>query len=293
MIRFTGILYTSVKDFFRDGGVVYSAALSYFFILNIVPLCLFSIGMVGFVLGSDQEIFAFILERLFSVFPDVTDSITAELGRLVQHKSIAYTSLALYAVLSLQLYSGVFKALASVFKNPKKLSFLEMLLKPVLLVSMVFLLLLLSFILTTLLPVLEGLTIPVIQPYVQLGAIVSVLLRYVLPLLIVQFTALIVYVLIPAQKVRVDDAFWGGLFTAVMLEGTKHLFAWYVGTVASLGTMYGSLAVFVTFLLWMYYSWAIFLIGAEIVHNLGLRGLGALGSLSDQSDQNERSVQEI
>ena len=88
--------------------------------------------------------------------------------------------------------------------------------------------------------------------------------------MIVQFTALIVYKLVPRTNVMVSDAFWGGLFTAVMLEAAKHLFTWYVATVSKLGTMYGSLAVFVTFLLWMYYSWSIFLIGAEIVHNLGL-----------------------
>ena len=266
MIRMSAVIYPAIKDFLRDHGAIYAAALSYFFILDIVPLCLFSIGVLGYVLGADQEILSFILDRLFSMFPDVTDTVTSELESLVRHRKVAITSLVLYAVLSLQLYVGVYKAMAAVFKTHKKMTFVDMLIKPIIIVTLVFLLLIVSFMLTTILPVLKGFELP----YVQTGAVVSVLLRYVLPLLIVQFTALIVYVLVPRTEVRVDDAFWGGLFTAVMLEAAKHFFTWYVGTVSKLGTMYGSLAVFVTFLLWMYYSWSIFLIGAEIVHNLGI-----------------------
>ena len=266
MIRMVSVFVPSVKDFFRDSGAIYAAALSYFFILDIVPLCLFSVGVLGYVLGADQEILAFIMDRLFSVFPEVTGTVTAELERLVQHKSIAITSLLLYAILSLQLYVGVHKSLAAVFKTHKRMTLVEMLLKPLVLVTLVFSLLLLSFILTTMIPLLRKYEIP----YVQTGEVVSMLLRYVLPLMIVQFTVLIVYVLVPSTKIRVDDAFWGGFFTAVMLEAAKHFFTWYVGTVSKLGTMYGSLAVFVTFLLWMYYSWSIFLIGAEITHNLGI-----------------------
>ncbi|MCK4911580.1 MAG: YihY/virulence factor BrkB family protein [Thermodesulfovibrionales bacterium] len=266
MIRMVSVFVPSVKDFFRDSGAIYAAALSYFFILDIVPLCLFSVGVLGYVLGADQEILAFIMDRLFSVFPEVTGTVTAELERLVQHKSIAITSLLLYAILSLQLYVGVHKSLAAVFKTHKRMTLAEMLLKPLVLVTLVFSLLLLSFILTTMIPLLRKYEIP----YVQTGEVVSMLLRYVLPLMIVQFTVLIVYVLVPSTKIRVDDAFWGGFFTAVMLETAKHFFTWYVGTVSKLGTMYGSLAVFVTFLLWMYYSWSIFLIGAEITHNLGI-----------------------
>ncbi|MCK4910138.1 MAG: YihY/virulence factor BrkB family protein [Thermodesulfovibrionales bacterium] len=266
MIKMTAVLVPSIKDFFRDNGAVYAAALSYFFILDIVPLCLFSVGALGYVLGADQEILAFIMDRLFSVFPEVTGTITAELERLVQHRTIAITSLVLYAILSLQLYVGVHKSLAAVFKTHKKITFVEMLLKPLLLVTLVVSLLFLSFMLTTMIPLLNKYE----NPYFQTGQVVSVLLRYVLPLMIVQFTVLIVYVLVPSVKVRVDDAFWGGFFTAIMLEAAKHVFTWYVGTVSKLGTMYGSLAVFVTFLLWMYYSWTIFLVGAEIVHNLGI-----------------------
>jgi len=35
------------------------------------------------------------------------------------------------------------------------------------------------------------------------------------------------------------------------------------------GAIYGSLTAIVTFLMWLFYSSSIFLVGAELVHNLG------------------------
>ena len=48
----------------------------------------------------------------------------------------------------------------------------------------------------------------------------------------------------------------------------KHIFTWYVGTVIVYGTIYGPLTAFIVFLLWVFYSSCIFLVGAEIVHSL-------------------------
>jgi membrane protein len=83
------------------------------------------------------------------------------------------------------------------------------------------------------------------------------------------FTITVVYILFPKSKVKLSHAFAGALFTTVFLEIAKHLFTWYVGTVVKFGTIYGPLTAFVVFLLWVFYSSCIFLIGAEIVHNQG------------------------
>ena len=62
-----------------------------------------------------------------------------------------------------------------------------------------------------------------------------------------------------------------------LLEVAKHIFTWYVRSVVELGKIYGPLTAFISFLLWVFYSSSIFLIGAEIVHNSGIsrKGRGA------------------
>ena len=265
MVRAGGIVLLAVREFFRDRGPMYSAALSYLFMLEIVPLCLFFVGVWGFVLGADDELFRLALDRLMGVFPTVTSAMTQELEKLVTHRDVAITSLVLYAVLSYQLYWGLGLAMTAIFKTKPSKKMVHFILKPLILVSVVLLTLLVSFLLPALVPLVVR-----HSPFeIQLGAKATVLLGYVVPFLIMMSAAFIVYKLVPPLKVRIKDALWGSHFTAIMIEAAKHTFTWFVGSVARMGTMYGSLAAFVTFLLWMYFSWAIFLVGAEIVHLLG------------------------
>ena len=95
------------------------------------------------------------------------------------------------------------------------------------------------------------------------------LIGYVVPFFIVLLSLTALYILLPKSKEKTSHAFVGALFTTIFLEVAKHLFTWYVGTIAKFGTIYGPLTTFVVFLLWVYYSSCIFLIGAEIVHHQG------------------------
>jgi membrane protein len=106
------------------------------------------------------------------------------------------------------------------------------------------------------------------MPMIKIGAITKFLLRFVLPFVLVMFLIMLLYVLLPRTRVSVPNALRGAFFATVLLELAKHAFTWYVSSVAHFGKIYGSLTAFVMFLLWMFYSSSIFLIGAEIVHNL-------------------------
>jgi len=55
------------------------------------------------------------------------------------------------------------------------------------------------------------------------------------------------------------------------MEAAKYIFTFYVVKVVRLGAVYGPLSAFIIFLLWVFYSSCIFLIGAETVHNLEAR----------------------
>jgi len=94
------------------------------------------------------------------------------------------------------------------------------------------------------------------------------LLQFAVPFLMVWFTITVMYIFFPKINVKISPALSGALFAAVFLEIAKHIFTWYVGTVVQFGTIYGPLTAFVVFLLWVFYSSCIFLIGAEVVHNL-------------------------
>jgi len=265
----------SLSDFLKDRGVIYAAALSYFSIVALVPVCLFMLSLFAMAIGNNQEFYKFLLGRLMSLFPSITDNIVNELKNLITFKGIAKTSLLLYALLSYQLYAGLHKSMEAIFKIHTKRSLLEMLLLPIMLITLVMVLLFSSFAMTSSVKLYNVLStvesLDKFMPKFHIGESLSFAIQYALPLLIVAFAVIILYMVIPKKRIYFDDAFWGGLFTAVMIEAAKHMFTWYVGSASKLGTIYGSLSAFVTFLIWVYYCAAIFLIGAEIVHNLDLK----------------------
>ncbi|MBI4400669.1 MAG: YihY/virulence factor BrkB family protein, partial [Nitrospirae bacterium] len=84
--------------------------------------------------------------------------------------------------------------------------------------------------------------------------------------LLVAVTCLYRYV--PQKQPPWRDAMVGGMVLTLLWECAKHLFSNYVQSLTVYSRMYGSLLVVVLFLLWVYYSAALLLFGAAIVHRL-------------------------
>jgi membrane protein len=265
-VKYLKIGSKSFLDFFRDGGLMLAGALSYFSMMALVPFCLFLIAIFGYILGSHPEFYTFLSNRLVSFFPEITGGITKQLGKLIMFKGIGTFSLVLYGILSFQVFSSVENALNTIFEVKKKRAFLWSIILSLLIVTLLIIMLLVSFVATSLLPLLKLLR--EFFPHFKIGLLTGFLIMYVVPFLMVLFSVTIVYILFPKTKVKARHALTGAFFTAVLLELAKHIFTWYVGTVAKFGTVYGPLTAFVIFLLWVFYSSCIFLIGAEIVHNL-------------------------
>jgi len=104
-------------------------------------------------------------------------------------------------------------------------------------------------------------------PVLKMSRITSIFIGFVIPFILMFLTVTTVYILLPKKSVGLAHACSGALFTTIFLEVAKHLFTFYVRHVFRLGTIYGPLSAFVIFLLWVYYSSCIFLIGAKVVYN--------------------------
>ena len=79
---------------------------------------------------------------------------------------------------------------------------------------------------------------------------------------LVAFTLL--YRTVPNRRVPLRHALMGGLAAALAFEAMKHIFAAYVSAMPTYKLVYGAFASFPIFLLWMYLSWLMVLIGAVI-----------------------------
>ena len=78
------------------------------------------------------------------------------------------------------------------------------------------------------------------------------------------------FYLMPNARVRLRDAFAGGLIASVAFELGKRGFTSYLVKVPTYKALYGTFAALPMFLLWVYFSWLVTLVAALVAANLAL-----------------------
>lgn len=94
------------------------------------------------------------------------------------------------------------------------------------------------------------------------------MLLSVVPVVTSLIAFLILYVMMPNRLVKVRHAIWGALVAAILFELAKRGFAAYITAFPSYEAIYGALAAIPIMLLWIFVSWNIVLIGAELTASI-------------------------
>ena len=94
-----------------------------------------------------------------------------------------------------------------------------------------------------------------------------------LPFLFEMLAFLLLYLVMPNVRVRFVHALAGAFIASLLFELTKRFFALYIVNFDSYQIIYGALSSLPIFLIWIYLSWVVALIGAEFVAVLQEKGV--------------------
>lgn len=89
-----------------------------------------------------------------------------------------------------------------------------------------------------------------------------------LPFLMACLAFAVMFYVIPNRKILVKHALGAGLVTAALFEVAKSIFGVFVTSFSTYQVIFGALASVPLFLIWIYLSWGIVLLGAEFCHAL-------------------------
>ncbi|MFT4608158.1 MAG: membrane protein [Urechidicola sp.] len=92
------------------------------------------------------------------------------------------------------------------------------------------------------------------------------LVSKLLPYLLVISAFMFIYLLVPNTRVKVKSAFFGALVAGFLWESVGVLFTSFVGGSTSYTAIYSGFAIVLMFMVWLYLSWLILLIGATIAY---------------------------
>lgn len=256
----------AVLRFYRDRGLQAAGALTYTTLLALVPLMTIAFAIFSAFpafQSMQKQIELLLFENLV---PEVGLVVHAHLTEFIRNASnltaVGVMALAVSAVLLLSTVESVFNTIWRVERDrplvTRLLIFWTVLtLGPILLGA--------SFSLTTgafdrigQIAGEGGVQVPMAIKTPGWGIIGGRVLAAALQTL--AFTVL--FMLVPARPVRLRDAAVGGAVAGVALELLKLGFRLYLISFPSYQTIYGALATFPIFLIWMYLSWTVVLIGA-------------------------------
>lgn len=102
----------------------------------------------------------------------------------------------------------------------------------------------------------------------ELNGVIDNVLR-IFPLLLSWISFWLLYSIVPTTSVLNRDAVLGALVAAALFELGKKGFALYITTFPSYQLIYGVISVIPILFVWVYWTWCIVLLGAEITVTLG------------------------
>jgi membrane protein len=262
MRRVQGLLQfcaTVVESVLRDMIPLRASALTYYTVLAVVPLLAFALSIMQAV-GANRGFVPMLIAQLTRVSPEAGEWIlsTVEQVNFTQLGTIGAAVLFLTTLLGLFSIERTFNQIWGVTRarslDRRITDYLAVLvIAPVLLGA--------ALSLTTSLQsqtVVQGL---LDNPWFAL--LYDTGLHWA-PVALLGLGFAFLYWFVPNTRVRVSGALLGGMVAAALFTGLQHLYVRFNVGVTSSNALYGGLAALPLFLAWVYVSWVIVLLGAEI-----------------------------
>ncbi len=109
---------------------------------------------------------------------------------------------------------------------------------------------------------------------------IGVALLQVVPLLLTSIAFSIAYLIVPNRRIALGHAIVGGMAAAIGFEMMKQGFALYITHFPTYQAVYGAFATIPIFLMWVYLSWLMVLLGAVIAASLSSWRFGEWGHIA-------------
>ena len=101
-----------------------------------------------------------------------------------------------------------------------------------------------------------------IEPFGSMVIVISKLMPFILIILAFTF----VYLFVPNTRVNVRSAFVGALVGGALWQSTGMAFATFASTSTKYAAIYSGFAILILFMIWLYLSWLILLLGAQVAY---------------------------
>lgn len=264
MAGWTDVVWRVYDRFQADRVMLIAAGVTYYGLLALFPAIAALVSLFG--LFADPDTISQQLSTLEGVLPEGAIEVIGNQISRIQAQGGGTLGLYFFIGLAISLWSAnagvksVFDALNVVYGEPERRSFVAY--------NFQALLFTLGGIAFIILAIGGIIVLPAVFAFVGLesmaGWIIS-LLRWPVLLAVILFGLALLYRYGPSREApEWRWVTWGSGFAAVVWLVVSALYSWYVSSFGSFNETYGSLGAVIGFLIWMWISATIVLVGAEV-----------------------------
>lgn len=263
---------SAVAGFFDDSALSHAAAMAFYAATSLAPILLIVLSVAGFATGRDAAEIAISAQLTGLLGPQGADLLKATVENASAHKG---TMASVVAVVTLLVgASGVFGEMQSTLNliwkvRPQKVSLFNLARARVAslgLVASLGFLLLVSLAASAAISAVGD----VMTARLPFGEFVLSAANTLVSLVLVALLFGAIFKILPDRALSWRDVRFGAAVTAILFTIGKSLIGWYLGT-SAIASSYGAAGSLIALLLWVFYSSAIFLFGAEITRAVAVR----------------------
>jgi len=265
-LKLTGQFYLFVlQRFFQQRCTETAASLSYTSLLSLVPMM-----AVIFAAFSSFPVFQDVFEQLqhfiFENFvPSSSEVIKNNLNEFVGKASkLTLFGLIGLFVIALMLMWQIDKSLNQIWGVSKQKNLLGTFLTYWAVLTLGPVLIGVSLVVTS-----YVISLPLLHDAADSIGLKTQILSFI-PIILTMIAFTLIYLIVPNTRVPVGHAFIGGITATILFELAKKGFALYISQNTTYTSLYGALATVPIFLVWIYISWVVTLLGAVTTRALGL-----------------------
>jgi membrane protein len=249
------------KQFKQDNILIRSSGLAYSTLLAIVPLAAVLFALFT-AFGALDDLKQGVQELLVDQFlPTRQDELAAILNELIENADkFGFVGFAFLAVTAILLLNGIESNFNDVWHVQRRRRLVSKI------TANTSVLVLGSLFLGASLSVSARIKALLFSGTILDRSLIRRTLDWSLPLTLTLLGFLLLYMIVPYTRVRWKSALLGALVAGIGWEVAKNVFANSVGQSARYSILYGSLAAIPIFLVWLYVTWVIVLLGLVIAY---------------------------
>lgn len=252
-------LIWAFKDFSKDNGPQWAAALAYYALLSVFPLMLAALSIASYFVDV-----GWVADQAANILGEFVPTGQNELRGIIYgiyeaRGSATIISIALLLWSGSQVFGVATQALNLAFDADETYGFLRRVLIQFAMAGTIGVMLIVALLSRTVIEV-------VAQRLVFSGPLITLAngLEWLVPGILLALTLFLVYRWVPRCTVHARPAWIGALVAAVAFLVARPLFAFYIDRFANYNLVYGALAILIILVFWAWVTAQIFLFGGQL-----------------------------